>query len=135
MMTSSRKTTDKRWTGAERWRVVLEASPCNASVLRALLRRKGLHEGVGSVARGAAEAALAEPVKLSRGRAKLSPETQRIQVLERELRLKDAAPVKTAARLVLKHSAGDQRRRAEELRASRRISTRNLLPNEQTEAR
>jgi len=114
---------------------VLEASPCNASVLRALLRRKGLHEGVGSVARGAAEAALAEPVKLSRGRAKLSPETQRIQVLERELRLKDAAPVKTAARLVLKHSAGDQRRRAEELRASRRISTRNLLPNEQTEAR
>jgi transposase-like protein len=101
-MTSSRKTTDKRWTGAEKWRVVLEASQCSASDLGALLRREGLHEVQLANWRAAAEAALAEPAKSVRGRAKPSVEAKRIQVLERELRRKDAALAETAALLVLK---------------------------------
>ena len=101
-MTSSRKTTDKQWTGAEKWRVVLEASQCKDSDLGALLRREGLHEAQVAAWRAAAEAALAEPATPSRGRAKPSAEAQRIQVLERELRRKDAALAETAALLVLK---------------------------------
>ena len=101
-MTASRKTTDKKWTGAEKWRVVLEASQCSASDLGALLRREGLYEAQVAAWRAAAEAALAEPAKPSHARAKPSPEAQRIQVLERELRRKDAALAETAALLVLK---------------------------------
>lgn len=101
-MTPSRKRTEKQWTGAEKWRVVLEASQCSASDLGALLRREGLHEAQVATWRAAAEAALAEPAKPSHARAKPSPEALRIQVLERELRRKDAALAETAALLVLK---------------------------------
>jgi transposase-like protein len=101
-MTASRKTIPKRWTGAEKWRVVLAASQCSESDLGALLRREGLHEAQLASWRAAAEAALAEPAPLGRGRAKASPEAKRIQALERELRRKDAALAETAALLVLK---------------------------------
>jgi len=101
-MSASRKTTTKRWTGAEKWRVVLAASQCSQSDLGALLRREGLHETQLASWRAAAEAALAEPSPLARGRAKSSPEAKRIQALERELRRKDAALAETAALLVLK---------------------------------
>ncbi|MHB1097630.1 MAG: hypothetical protein ACYC3F_15845 [Gemmatimonadaceae bacterium] len=106
-MTSSRKTTAKRWTGAEKWRVMLEASPCSDSDLGALLRREGLYEAQLAPWRAAAEAALAEPAKAARGHAKPSPEAMRIQVLERELRRKDAALAETAALRVLNVCAGD----------------------------
>ena len=116
-MTPSRKRTEKPWTGAEKWRVVLEASQCSASDLGALLRREGLHETQLASWRAAAEAALAEPAKSARGRAKPSVEAKRIQVLERELRRKDAALAETAALLVLKkkcwRSGGTSRRRPE----------------------
>lgn len=101
-MSPSRKRTAKPWTGAEKWRVVLEASQCTERDLGALLRREGLHEAQVAAWRAAAEAALAEPAKSARGRGKPSVEAQRIQVLERELRRKDAALAETAALLVLK---------------------------------
>lgn len=101
-MTPSRKTTANPWTGAEKWRVVLEASQCKESNLGALLRREGLHETQLAAWRAAAEAALAEPAKPVRARAKPSGEAKRIQVLERELRRKDAALAETAALLVVK---------------------------------
>lgn len=43
-MTPSRKHSAKQWTGAEKWRVVLEASQCRGSDLGALLRIAKRHE-------------------------------------------------------------------------------------------
>lgn len=90
---------NKKWTGAEKLRVVREAHELSASALGALLRREGLHEAQLTAWRAAAEAALAEP---TRGRAMPSREAKRIKELERELRRKDAALAETAALLVLK---------------------------------
>jgi transposase len=97
-MTSSKK---KRWTGAEKLRVLLEARGLSETDLGALLRREGLHETDLTAWQAAAEAALT-PGR----RAAASPEQQRdqrrIHELERELRRKDAALAETAALLVLK---------------------------------
>jgi transcriptional regulator with XRE-family HTH domain len=97
-MTSSKK---KRWTGAEKLRVVIEARGLSETDLGALLRREGLHEAELTAWQAAAEAALS-PGR----RAASSPEQQRdqrrIHALERELRRKDAALAETAALLVLK---------------------------------
>ena len=89
----------KKWTGAEKLRVVTAAHGLSARDLGALLRREGLHDAQLTAWRAAAEAALAEPV---RGRAGPSREAKRIQELERELRRKDKALAETAALLVLK---------------------------------
>ena len=89
----------RKWTGAEKLRVVREAHGLSGSALGALLRREGLHEVELTAWRTAAEAALAEP---ARRRAAPSRETKRIQELERELRRKDKALAETAALLVLK---------------------------------
>jgi transposase-like protein len=91
--------TTKKWTGAEKLRVVREAHGLSGSDLGAFLRREGLHESQLTAWRAAAEAALAEP---TRGRAMPSAEARRIQELERELRRKDKALAETAALLVLK---------------------------------
>ena len=91
--------TQKKWTGAEKLRVVTDARGLEASALGALLRREGLHDAQLTAWRAAAEAALAEP---ARGRAGPSREAKRIQELERELRRKDRALAETAALLVLK---------------------------------
>jgi transposase len=97
-MTSSKK---KRWTGAEKLRVLLEARGLSETDLGALLRREGLHETDLTAWQAAAEAALS-PGR----RASASPEQQRdqrrIHELEREVRRKDAALAETAALLVLK---------------------------------
>ena len=97
-MTSSKK---KRWTGAEKLRVLLEARGLSETDLGALLRREGLHETDLTAWQAAAEAAL----NPGRG-ASPSPEQQRdqrrIHELEREVRRKDAALAETAALLVLK---------------------------------
>ena len=60
------RATNKKWTGAEKLRVVTEARGLSGTALGALLRREGLHEAQLSAWRAAAEAALAEP---PRGRA------------------------------------------------------------------
>lgn len=97
-MTSSKK---KRWTGAEKLRVLLEARGLSETDLGTLLRREGLHATDLTAWQAAAEAALSPE-----HRAAPSPERQRdqrrIQALERELRRKEAALAETAALLVLK---------------------------------
>ena len=91
----------KRWTGAEKLRVVIEARGLSETDLGALLRREGLHETDLTAWQAAAEAALSPGRHTSR-----SPEQQRdqrrIHELEREVRRKDAALAETAALLVLK---------------------------------
>ena len=87
----------KAWTGAEKLRVVAEARALQGSELGAFLRHEGLHDAQVVAWRAAAEVALAEPTKPTRGRG-----TKRLDELERELRRKDAALAETAALLVLK---------------------------------
>jgi transposase len=87
----------KKWTGAEKLRVVLAAEGLSDIDLGALLRREGLHAAQLIEWRGAAEAALGPPARVVR-----TEEAARIQELERELRRKDRALAETAALLVLK---------------------------------
>ncbi len=88
----------KKWTGADKLRVVSEARGLSESELGAFLRREGLRETELTAWRLAAEAALNEAGR----RAPASAEARRIHELERELRRKDAALAETAALLVLK---------------------------------
>ena len=90
----------KKWTGAEKWRVVMAAHGLSEPELGALLRREGLHAAQLAEWQAAALAAMGSP-RLG-AKAVPSAETQRIQELERELRRKDAALAETAALLVLK---------------------------------
>ena len=94
-MASSKK---KKWTGAEKLRVVIAARGLSETELGALLRREGVHESDLTAWQTAAEAALNDAGR----RAPRSADAQRIHELERELRRKDAALAETAALLVLK---------------------------------
>lgn len=97
-----RERSKKKWSGAEKLRVVMEASALTGSELGALLRREGVHEAELQEWRAAAEAALQEA---SRGKAKPSNELKRIRQikeLERELDRKEKALAEAAALLVLK---------------------------------
>ena len=91
-------TPKKKWTGAEKLRVVSEARGLSETELGALLRREGLHATDLAAWRTAAEVALREASR----RTTPTAESRRIQALERELRRKDAALAETAALLVLK---------------------------------
>jgi transposase-like protein len=96
------KQSKKRRSGAEKLRIVMEASALTGSDLGALLRREGVHEAELQEWRAAAEAALQEA---SRGKAKPSNELKRIKQikeLERELDRKEKALAEAAALLVLK---------------------------------
>jgi transposase len=97
MASSSRK----KWTGAEKLRILAEARGLGEHALGALLRREGLHEADLTAWQTAAEAALSETGR----RPAQSVEHRRIHELERELRRKDAALAETAALLVLKKKA------------------------------
>ena len=90
----------KKWTGAEKLRVVIAAQGLSETELGALLRREGLHEAQLIEWQSAAVAALTglQPA----GKVPPSAEAQRIQELERELRRKDRALAETAALIVLK---------------------------------
>jgi transposase len=94
-MASSKK---RKWTGAEKLRVVIAARGLSETELGALLRREGVHEAELTAWQAAAEAAL----NATGRRAPRSADAQRIHELERELRRKDAALAETAALLVLK---------------------------------
>ncbi len=95
-MGASKKT--KKWTGAEKLRVVIAARGLSETELGALLRREGLHAAELTAWQAAAEAALSDASR----RPPRSADAQRIHELERELRRKDAALAETAALLVLK---------------------------------
>ena len=88
----------KKWTGAEKLRVVLAARGLSETELGTLLRREGVHEAELTAWQAAAEAALNDIGR----RGARSTDAQRIHELERELRRKDAALAETAALLVLK---------------------------------
>ena len=88
----------KKWTGAEKLRVVLAARGLSETELGTLLRREGVHEAELMAWQAAAEAALNDASR----RAPRSADAQRIHELERELRRKEAALAETAALLVLK---------------------------------
>jgi len=93
-MGASRK---KKWTGAEKLRVVTAARGLSETELGALLRHEGIHATDLAAWAAVAEAALSEGP-----RSGLSADARRIHELERELRRKDAALAETAALLVLK---------------------------------
>jgi transposase len=87
----------KKWTGAEKLRVVMASEGSDETEVGALLRREGLHAAQLTEWRAAAEAALGPPARVAR-----TDDAVRIQDLERELRRKDRALAETAALLVLK---------------------------------
>lgn len=92
----------KKWTGAEKLRVLIEAGRLEDSQLGEFLRREGLHEAQLRQWRAEAEAALGAPTKRS---GKPSAEGKRVKELERELRRKDKALAEASAILVLKKKA------------------------------
>jgi transposase len=89
----------KKWTPAEKLRVVVEASKLSDDELGEFLRREGVHEARLKEWREAAEASL---VDTPRSKKKTSAEAKRIQELEREVRRKDKALAEASALLILK---------------------------------
>lgn len=94
-----REKSPRRWTAAERLRVVTESSGLSEEELGAYLRREGVHLSQLEEWRKSAEEALA-PKKPRR--RELSPEAKRIRELEKELRRKDKALAEVTALLALK---------------------------------
>ena len=91
----------KKWTGAEKLRVVIAARGLSDAELGALLRHEGIFETDLVAWRAVAEAALSDAVR----RPGDSDAMRRIHALERELQRKDAALAETAALIVLKKKA------------------------------
>ena len=91
----------KKWTPAEKLRVVVEASKLSDDELGEFLRREGLHEAQLKEWREAAETSLAD----TPASKKKSPEAKRIKELERELHRKEKALAEAAALLVLQKKA------------------------------
>lgn len=91
----------KKWTPAEKLRVVLEASGLEDAKLGELLRREGLHEATLAQWRADAEGALADGPR----RGKPSAEARTIRELQRELHRKEKALAEVSALLVLKKKA------------------------------
>src|SRR4029077_16711670 len=77
----------KKWTAAEKLRVVIEAAKLGERELGELLRREGLHEAQLRQWRADAETGLVDVPRKGRR----SPEAKRIRELERELRRKEKA--------------------------------------------
>jgi transposase-like protein len=87
----------KKWTAAEKLRVVVEASKLSDDALGEFLRREGLHAASVDEWRALAEGSF---VDVSRS-TKPSPEAKRVKELERELLRKDKALAEAAALLIL----------------------------------
>lgn len=91
----------KKWTPAEKLRVVVEAGKLSDDDLGEFLRREGLHEPQLKEWRAVAEAAFTDTSRST----KKSPEGKRIKELEWEIRRKDKALAEAAALLILKKKA------------------------------
>ena len=96
----------KKWTGAQKLRVMMAAHGVSETELGTLLRREGLHAAQLEDWRAAAETALEDPSR-RREKAVPHPDTQRLAVVERELRRTEQALVEAAALLVLKRKVQD----------------------------
>lgn len=98
----------KKWTAAEKLRVVAAAQGLEGAALGELLRREGLHEeqlnAWRDAAAGALESAEAAPAgpRNAAERKRLTAANKRVKELEKELRRKEKALAETAALLVLK---------------------------------
>ena len=97
----SMATPGKKWTGAQKLRVVLAAHGLSETDLGALLRREGLHAAQLEEWRAAAETALEDPSG-RREKTVPHPDTKRLAEVERELRRKEKALAEAAALRVLK---------------------------------
>lgn len=95
-----REKSPRRWTAAERLRVVTESSGLSEAELGAFLRREGIHLAQLEEWRKSAEDALT-PKKARR--PQMSAEAKRIRELEKDLRRKDKALAEVTALLVLKN--------------------------------
>jgi transposase-like protein len=87
----------KKWTAAEKLRVVVETSKLGDDALGEFLRREGLHAAEVVEWRALAEGSFVEVTRSS----KASPEAKRVKDLERELLRKDKALAEAAALLIL----------------------------------
>jgi len=95
----------KRWTPAEKIRVVREATAAGEAGLGALLRREGLHEADLERFREEVLDAAAKGFEAGRPRRGLSPEQKQVRRLKKELKRKEKALAETAALLVLRKKA------------------------------
>jgi transposase len=100
---SSRRSSPRGRTAAEKFEIVLKAAALSEDELGAFLRREGIHEAQieewrAKVAEGATGALKAPHAK----RSERTPEFRRIKELERELLRKDRALAEVTALLALK---------------------------------
>lgn len=95
----------KRWTSAEKIRVVMEATAAGEADLGALLRREGLHEADLERFREEVLEAAAKGFEAGRRPRGPSPEQKRVRKLEKELARKEKALAEAAALLVLRKKA------------------------------
>jgi len=100
---SSRKSSSRGRTAAEKFKIVLKAAALSDDELGAFLRREGVHEAQleewrAKAAEGATGALKAPHAK----RSERTPEFRRIKELERELLRKDRALAEVTALLALK---------------------------------
>lgn len=93
----------KKWTPAEKFRVVVEAASIGNDSLGEFLRHEGLHEAQLKEWRAIAEGAFVDAPKTKSSRR--SPEAKKIKELEWEVRRKDKALAEASALLVLKKKA------------------------------
>ena len=94
-----------RWSGLEKFRIVLESAPMSAAELSEYARKQGVLPEQIARWRSACEKANAPATGAPAKNPEESQTRQRVQALERELRRKDAALAETAALLVLQKKA------------------------------
>ena len=95
----TKKRADKRWTPAEKWRLLSTAESLNGDELGEFLRQEGLYESQLKQWRSEIIDFLGGSKK---EKAKRSNEVKKIKALERELSRKEKALAEAAALLVLK---------------------------------
>ena len=95
----------ERWSGLDKFRIVLETAPMSAAELSEYARQHGVLPEQITRWRVACEKANAPLLGAVNPASVDTQARQRIQVLERELRRKDAALAETAALLVLQKKA------------------------------
>jgi len=100
---SSRKSSSRGRTAAEKFQIVLKASALSDDELGALLRREGIHEAQLEEWRAKATEAATGALKAPHAkRSERTPEARKIKELERELLRKDRALAEVTALLALK---------------------------------
>ncbi len=93
----------RRWTAADKLRVVLEAEGLTQEALGTFLRREGVHEAQLVEWREKAMSGATGALKdAHRRKSEQTPEARRIRELESELRRKEKALAEAAALLILK---------------------------------